>query len=227
MLENKPDPAIVKPVEKARRLFLNNNSYITVLDLGSGSLKMGQQRRRISDIASFSSTRKRYIKLLSGLAGACRGKPILELGTSLGIGTMAMALSAPESMVTTIEACPNISELAGESFSRSGLNNINMLNGPIDDVLLPFLEESEAPGLVFIDANHSMEPLLRYFDIIADHADNETVVVIDDIHLSRSMEQGWRGIRMDKRVKVTIDVLQMGLVLFRSEMRAEDFVVRY
>jgi predicted O-methyltransferase YrrM len=224
---NKPDPGVVKSINIARHHYLNSNISIEVNDYGAGSLKIDGKQRRLSDIVRYSSTRGKYINLLSNLASRSNGKPIIELGTSLGIGTIAMAMAAPESKIATIEGCENIAKQAVEGFKRMNVTNIESIVGEIDNVLEPILRANKAPGLVFIDANHKEEALIRYFDMVTNYIDNETVIVIDDIHLSSSMERGWRRVVKSERVSVTVDLFQMGIVFFRGELTRENFVIRY
>lgn len=228
IFKNKKVEPVVKTVGKFRKSLLSNNNIVRVHDLGTGSLKMGDKSRRISDIARYSSTGKKYTKILAALAAEINGKPIIELGTSLGIGTLAFALAAPGSRVITIEGCPLTAGIAKDYFERMGITNIDPRIGDIGLVLEDLIGEAgDSPGLVYIDANHREEPLLRYFDIIARHAGDDTVVAIDDIHLSRSMESGWKRIKEDDRVRVTVDILQMGLVFFRRGLSKENHVIRY
>lgn len=227
IFENKPDRSVVKTVENSRERFLNRSDSVVVHDLGSGSLKMGEGRRRVSDIARHSSVKRRYVGIISALAGMSDGRAVIELGTSLGLGTMAMALSAPNSKVITIEGCPDTAAIAMDNFSRLGISNIDTRIGDIGLLLEPILKETGSPGLVFIDANHRFEPLLSYYNTIADHATDGTIVVIDDIHLTPGMEKGWEIIKGNRKTGPTIDIFQMGMVLFREGMRKEDYLIRY
>jgi hypothetical protein len=58
-------------------------------------------------------------------------------------------------------------------------------------------------------------------------AHNDTVLVLDDIHWSRGMEEAWEQVKAHPRVTVTIDLYNMGLVFLRSEQAKEHFVLRY
>ena len=228
IFENKKVEPVVKSVEIYRESLLDNNNIVRVKDLGSGSLKMGERSRRISDIARYSSTRKKYTRILSALAISADGEPVFELGTSLGIGALTLALSAPGSKITTMEGCPETAAVAREYFRKMGINNIDSRIGDIGAILEETVSEpGSPPRLVFIDANHNEEALTGYFDVIARYAGEDTVIVIDDIHLSGSMEAGWNRIKRDDRARVTIDILQMGLIFFRSGLTKEDHVIRY
>jgi predicted O-methyltransferase YrrM len=68
--------------------------------------------RTISAIAKNSGTPLKRAKLFYRLAHYFKPKITLELGTSLGIVTHAMALGHPENKIISIEGCPKISVYA-------------------------------------------------------------------------------------------------------------------
>ena len=224
---NKADLTLVNRVEKYRSELLRSRTIIEVRDLGAGSLKMTSDRRRVSDIARNSASRKKYAKLLSKLAATVNGKPVLELGTSLGISTMYLALSAPDSLIYTIEGCDMCADIAAKGFQKNGLTNILQFRGDFDRHLEAVLKESETPGLVFIDGNHKSDPLLRYMELILKYSDKDTIIVLDDIHYSKDMEKGWMQIKGLNILSICIDINQFGLVFMKKGIRKQDFVIRY
>ncbi|NJW55521.1 class I SAM-dependent methyltransferase, partial [Salinimicrobium sp. CDJ15-91] len=55
---------------------------------------------------------------------------------------------------------------------------------------------------------------------------NNSVMIFDDIHWSKGMEEAWEEIKAHPEVRVTIDTFQWGLVFFRREQEKEHFVIR-
>ena len=227
VFRNKTGNDIVLKIENIRKRCLSSEGTIRVLDLGAGSEIMKGDLRKVSDIARYSAVPKKYGILLSALAAEF-GKPlVIEFGTSLGISTMYLASGCPGSVVYTMEACPETSGLARENFSEAGLENIRLINGSFDDTLPELKKQSVRPGLVFIDGNHRREPVLRYFNLIAEISDTTTVIILDDIHQSYEMEDAWNQVKQHKSVTVTVDLFRMGLVFFREAMTRSDYVIRY
>lgn len=227
VFKNKTSLALVSMVEKTRKKYRKDRRIITVNDYGAGSLKLLNRERRISDIAKYASVRRHYGALLSRLASINDGKTIIEMGTSLGIGTMYLALGAPSSKVITIEGCKNILSIAGTNFCSNKLGNIEPVTGNFDEVLDEILKTSGEIGLVYIDGNHRSEALLRYMDLFYGYVNEDTIIVVDDIHYSRDMEQGWNILKKSDSVILSVDILQMGLLFFRKGTRKQDFVIRY
>lgn len=227
VFKNKSSLSFVSMVDRIRKEYREDNRLITVNDLGAGSLKLISRERRISDIARYASVRRHYGNLLSKLASGVDGKTIIEMGTSLGIGTMYLSLGAPGSRVITIEGCKNISSVARNTFALSRLGNIESVTGNFDQVLGDILENSGEIGLIYIDGNHRSEALWRYMDLIYKYINESTIIVVDDIHYSKDMELGWNVLKKSDSVTLSIDILQMGLLFFKKGIRKQDFVIRY
>jgi predicted O-methyltransferase YrrM len=129
--------------------------------------------------------------------------------------------------VISIEGCHETARLAKSNLEDLNISNASICVGDIGNVLDSILEENSSPGLVFIDANHSEEPLKEYFGLILKHIDEDTVVAIDDIHLNASMERGWQSILGSERISSSIDLFSMGIVFFRKGIARQDYVIRY
>ena len=228
IFRNKMDKDIVLSVEKQRRKMISDTRIITLNDLGAGSVRKGKSNKgRVSEIARYSSVSGKYGILLANLAKEF-GKPcIIELGTSLGISSMYMALNSPGTTLHTIEGCSERAKIAAENFDQAHVENIILHNGSFDEILPEILESCPTPGLIFIDGNHRKEPLLRYFRMIADRSGSHTVVVVDDISLSPEMKEAWQEIKVHSKVSVTVDIHRMGLVFFREGINTNHFIVRY
>ncbi|MFZ2338310.1 MAG: class I SAM-dependent methyltransferase [Bacteroidales bacterium] len=227
VFRNKIDPDIVCTIEKTRMSLLADARSINVTDLGAGSGIMKTKLRKVSDIARYSSVPKKYGIFLANMARAFGKSGILEFGTSLGISTMYMAVSCPEAEIITMEGCPETSEIAKENFRKSGLDNITTLTGSFDELLPELRRKAVSPGLVFIDGNHRGEPVLKYFNEVAEMSGPESVVILDDIHSSRSMSDAWNDIKRHEKVTSSVDVFRMGMVFFRKGMARYDYTVRY
>ncbi|MEI6048504.1 MAG: class I SAM-dependent methyltransferase [Bacteroidota bacterium] len=227
VFRNKIDTDIVCCIEKVRKTLISDPRSIIVTDFGQGSEKLKTNIRKVSDIARNSPVSGKYGVLLSNMAAEFGGQLIVEFGTSLGISTMYMALSDPDTLVNTIEDCPAISEIAKERFKEAGIKNIEVLTGSFNEVLPFIINKHIIPGLVFIKGDHRKEPVINYFTQIMEISDSKTVIIIDDINYSREMEEAWNEIKRFEKVSLTIDLHKMGIVFFREGINHRDYVIRY
>lgn len=210
-----------------RKELLHNKEKITVTDLGAGSKVFGSSERKISDIAKNAGVSSKRAKFLYRLNNYLNCRNSLELGTSLGMGTCALAANLT-TQVTSIEGCPETARIAKEEFERFGLKNTNLKIGEFDKVLEGLLQQGTDKkfDLVYFDGNHQKEATLKYFEALLPFAHNDSVFIFDDIHWSPGMEKAWEEIRKSPSVKVTIDTFYQGLVFFRREQAKQHFRIR-
>ena len=214
-------------VESLKKRLLHSDLVIEVTDFGAGSKRMKDNLRRVSKITKNSSKPAKYARLIYRLVKYMKPQYSLELGTSLGLSSASIALGYPSTNLTTIEGCPNISELARQNFRELNLQNINLITGNFDDVLPKFIEETEALGFIFVDGNHRKEPTLFYFEQCVKKAVNGTCMVFDDIHWSKEMEEAWTIIKDHNSVTMSIDLFFMGIVFFNPDLSKQDFNLRF
>lgn len=215
-------------IEALRKQLVKNTDEIEIIDLGAGSRRTKSNRRKISDIARNAEKPARFGELFYRLSRYFKPQTILELGTSLGLTTAYFARAAPDSQVITMEGCPETARLASRNFEELGVGTVEVVVGNIDHTLPKWLQtQHKTVDLVFFDANHRLEPTLRYFEEVLPYADESSVFIFDDIYWSKEMTQAWERIKAHPEVRVTVDLFWMGLVFFRKEQAKENFVLRF
>jgi len=222
IIENNEEYYPYADIENIRQQLLSDETSIEVNDLGAGSSVLKNNKRKISEIARHSLKSPKYAQLLFRLANHFHPKTILELGTSLGITTLYLALANKQAKVVTIEGSENISQRAKQNFEKLNATNIESVVGNFDDILISSLNKlCQLPttncqlDFVYFDGNHRKEPTLRYFEQCLQYAHNDSVFIFDDIHWSDEMEQAWEQIKQHSRVTLTIDLFFIGIVFFR------------
>ena len=216
-------------IEQLRRQLLRDGTMLDIEDLGAGpAMKGGAHLRSVGDIARRAAKPKKLGQLLFRIARYYRPGTVLELGTSLGLSTAYLAAGAPDADLYSIEGSETVAAVAGRNLHSLGLGHAEVLTGHFDEVLGPLLERTGPVDLAFVDGNHRYEPTLRYFDTLVRHSRQSAVLIFDDIHWSREMEQAWESIRKDPRVYLTIDLFFIGIVFLREEFKVkQDFTIRF
>lgn len=219
-----------KVLKEYRNSLLENHNIIEVTDFGAGSRVFKSNQRKVSAIAKNAGISKKRAKLLFRVVRYFQPDSILEIGTSLGLATSALALGnksrSLESKITTLEGCPNTMAIAKKQFQNFNFKNINAITTEFKDYLLSENLKSKTCNLIYIDGNHSKEATLNYFELLLPTINNETVWIFDDIHWSVDMEEAWKIIKNHPKVTVTIDTFQWGIVFFRYEQEKEHFTIR-
>lgn len=269
VLNDRRDYPEYTSIESLRGRLVNDDTLLSIEDMGAGSVAGTLGQRSIGDVARHAAKPRKLGQLLFRIARYYRPGTVLELGTSLGLSTAYLAagvaavsagfvtrvagdLTADGSVISstgtgsvmppsvadlateqagcvfTIEGAPAVAAAATKNFQSLGLQHIHPIIGNFDEVLEPALERIGSVDLAFIDGNHRLEPTLRYFNQLIGRLSSSSVLIFDDIHWSREMEEAWELIKQDSRVCLTIDLFFIGLVFFRDSFKVkQDFIIRF
>ena len=211
-----------EPIKALRRNLLSEEKTVYVEDFGTGR----SGKRRVSDIARTSLKPRRESQLLMRLGVMQGARELLELGTSLGITSAYLASIDSRAHLTTFEGAPELAKTARAGWQQLGIQNITCIEGDIN-LTLPKWQPEKPLDFVFIDANHTGESLLRYFELTQAHRNEHAIFAIDDIHASRDMEQAWERICKHKEVSATMDLYSMGLVFFDPNLEKKTYRIRF
>jgi predicted O-methyltransferase YrrM len=211
-------------VENLRKELSKDCRKINILDFGTGKKHNSLFVKQILKRAA-SSPRK--CRLLYSLVNDIKPVTILELGTSLGIGTTAMTIASPVSEVFTIEGSEEITAVAKEYFQNLRLKKIQFKIGTFDEWLPVLITHLKNPFLVYIDGNHRKGPAINYFDQVIEKAESNSCIVIDDIRWSSEMENAWKTICENPKSTLCIDLFDIGIVYYIENTQKTIYNVRY
>lgn len=225
------DKTVYKAYEtmsEARKDYLKSRERISVTDIGAGHHK-GKKKssRRICAIVRQSAGKPKSHRLLFRLVRFFQPATVLEAGTSLGLGTLALALGNTNTQVFTIEGDPSSASLARRLFKKQGLHNITVFTGSFQEMVPVVFTYANTLDFVFLDGHHEEKATLHYFEMILPHLHKKSVMVFDDIHWSRGMEKAWNTIRNHPHVSLSLDLFRMGLVFFDSGLSQQSMRIRF
>lgn len=214
---------VFSEIEALRRVLKKDTTAISITDYGTGE----NRESTVAEIANKSIQSAKYGQLLFRIIRYFKAVEVLELGTSLGITTSYLAASSSSIKCVSIEGCPQIAHKAEQNFKKLNLTNIELVIGNIDSNLADVLNKTEKLDLVFFDANHQCETVLRYFEMCLPKVHNDTIFIVDDIYWSEDMEKAWKMIKGHPKVTSTIDIFQMGIVFFNSHLHKKNYKLHY
>ena len=222
----KNTPKKEKTAFKAYKLkLLQNKNFIEVTDFGAGSRVFKTNNRQVAKIAKVAGISKKEGQLLIRLVQYFKPKHILEIGTSLGLGTAALHLGNVNAQISTLEGCPNTAEVAITTLQASNFNNINVVTGDFKTTL-PKAVANKKYDLIYFDGNHTKKATLDYFEQCLPTAHNNSIFIFDDIYWNNDMKQAWEIIKKHPKVRVTMDTYFWGILFFRAEQAKEHFTIR-
>jgi precorrin-6B methylase 2 len=246
VVRGESDHGIITSIEELRREMLEDRRIISITDMGTGPSGKKTTERRISEISATAALPLREAGLLSrtvrdlrigeqgaelraqgsGQGGIGESGIILELGTSLGISTLALALAAPEKKIVSVEGSPVLAVMAQENLIRYGAGNAQVLNMEFDNAITKLIEKKTKVSFAFIDGNHRGDALKHYVNSIMEMGE-EMIIVADDIHLNRDMYGAWCCLVASGTASVTFETYRLGMIFLLNKITPGNYRIRY
>jgi len=184
------------------------------------------RRSTVAQVAKRSGCSTKEGELLFRLAQYLKPRNILELGTSLGLGTLYLHLGHEHAHTFTIEGSQALAAVAKQHFADFRAD-ITTAVGPIEQELPKLLQNSLPQlDLVYFDAHHTEAATKRYFEQCLPHTHHGSVLIFDDIHWSEGMEKAWAYVSAHPAVGISIDLFDLGLAFFRQKQPKQHFILR-
>ena len=217
-------------IERRREMLLAREDTLDVVDYGSQGAPEGKHmQRRVCDMAKTHLESQQVGQALFRLVnwiGEHEKRPleILELGTSLGVTTAYLAAADSRNRVITMEGSGEVLRMAQGVWRALRLENIEWVEGNIDDTL--YKRARERIDVAYVDANHTYEATMRYVDFLLPRMPEKGVLVLDDIHYSEEMERAWDELKCDARVTTSMDLYHVGLLFVDSHYLKRHYKIR-
>lgn len=208
-----------RDIEALRRKMLSSNIELNVLDFGTGK----DRKAPLSELVRRAASSQRQGRRLFRLANWANPQRMLELGTSVGIGSMYLISGAGSATMISLEGCPETAHVARTNLEILGfLEKVRVQTGPFEQTLQPTLEQLGGIDFVFFDGNHREAPTLDYFEKCLPFAQEKTVFALDDVHWSPNMEAAWAQIQQHPRVTLTVDFFGLSLAFINPDFKQKQ-----
>jgi predicted O-methyltransferase YrrM len=212
-------------IEEIREILLFDDQVIEFNDFGTGSNGQQPIRRRVQQIARRCLAPQRFARLYQRLAQYFKSEKTIELGTSFGITSMYLA-NYKGAKVSTFEGASEIAAIARRNFKYLDSPNLELITGNLAETLPAFLSSTAKIDLVLMDANHRFEPTMKYFHWLLPRLHTNSILIMDDIHLSPQMESAWHQVRHNSAVHGSIDLFRCGIVFFNPSLNKQHVVLQ-
>ena len=207
-----------------RNKLIYNQDLVKVKHYSETSKVFQSNHQKISTIVKGEGSSYKKQKQLYRITNYFKPKNVLELGTSVGLGSAAMAIASNNSIIKTVEVNKNISDIAKKVFKSYQLKNIQIDTSSFKD----FFKKSnyENLDLVYLDGTCDKESTIENFNSLLKHSHNESVFIINNIYWSKEMTEAWNIIKKQKEITVSIDTFYWGFLFFRKEQPKQHFTIR-
>lgn len=209
-------------IETLREYVKKDTTSIEVIDYGAGSTTGATKTRTIQSIVQSAAKPPRIAKLLFRIVQYYNPSVMVELGTSLGFTSSYLASANLKGQLVTLEGDPSVLQRAIGHFNYLGLNNITTIVGNFDLTLPKLLSQLERIDFAFVDGNHRYTPTVEYFHQLLTKSKDHTLLIFDDIHWSKEMEEAWAYIQQHSSVRLTIDLFFIGIVILDPAIKEKQ-----
>lgn len=161
----------------------------------------------------------RYAKVVFRLLREFKPSSVINYGPTLGANLALIATANKESQVYQYINNSAYQQISSDLLKYLTISNVCFF----DDSSLPF---DNAPFLIVnypFDHAVSREVVRKRLKL---HGDDD-VMIIRGIHESKPMEAIWKETIASESVRVSLDLFEIGIALFRKGLQKENFIQRF
>jgi len=161
----------------------------------------------------------RYAKVVFRLLREFKPLSVINYGPTLGANLALLAMANKDSLVYQY-----INDAAYEQISNHLLKYLTISN-------VRFFSESSvlSDNPSFLIINYPFNPAVSREVVrkrLELHGDDD-VMIIRGIHESKAMQAIWKVVIASERVRVSLDLFEIGIALFRKGLQKENFIQRF
>jgi predicted O-methyltransferase YrrM len=205
-------------IEGLRNALMANSSPLNVVDYGAGPRAIPSRARTVGRVVRSSAISPAAGRYLFRACLYYLPSTILEMGTSLGISGLYLRMARKGARMFSLEGCPETAALARKNFERASSADIALRIGPFAQTLPEVLTEIHQLDLLYLDGDHRGAQTWDYFVQCMEKAHPKSVFILADIHWSEDMEQVWNRICQHHKVRLSIDLFEVGFLFFDEDL---------
>jgi len=160
----------------------------------------------------------KYGKVIFRLIREFNPSCIVNYGPSFGINLALMALAKNDSSVYQVINNVSYQTVYAKLLKEAGIQNIYYNEDQISTVI---------PEFVIINFPDSPERSWSITEKFMGSKGDDDVLIIRGIHESGEMEALWNKAIEYDRVRVSLDLFEIGILLFRKGLQKENFIHRF
>ncbi|MCK9311737.1 MAG: hypothetical protein M0P26_05615 [Bacteroidales bacterium] len=185
------------------------------------------RKKRFNKHSIFSPLKKAHSgQIIFRIIQDAKFKTLLELGTSSGIETQYMAFANQKARCISVTDSDESAAVAQKGFQIQGLKQIELHLLKSEEMPETIIDKLE--NLDFVLFNKIADPQ-KYQDLFRKclcKRENGSIFVFMNMHESPCKTQAWENIRTHQEVQVSIDLFDLGIILFNPELEKKNYVIR-
>jgi len=161
----------------------------------------------------------RYGKLMLRLVREFKPSSVFYHGPTFGLNLLYLALADENIPVNTHTTDPVMNQLCKEAIENIPVNNVNL---EFEETTPSCVQEFVFINLSFLPGEARNKILLKL-----KLGGDDDVMIIRGIHKSGEMETLWQEVIKEKKVRVSLDLYEIGILLFRKKLQKQHFILRF
>ena len=167
---------------------------------------------------------KNYGALLFRLVNFFKCSNILQIGSSTGLMSLYLALPLRKSCKCyALEEKTGLLDPACVFAEKHSLMNLHCIEGAYAANLNRLKPEISSFDFIFINTMGNREKTQEALRLTESFIYQDTVMVIDNIRNNKAMRTLWKEIKNRQDVRLTVDLLSLGLVFFNTKLNKQHY----
>ena len=205
VIEEKTPYYVFEDIENFRKELLNHDNPIKTL-------------------TALKTQPKNYGALLFRLVNFLKCRNILQIGSSTGIMSLYLALPLRKSCECySLEETPGLLEPVRAFAEKYSLTNLHWMEGYYNGNLNRLKSEIASFDFIFFNTMGDPEKTQEALLLTETFTYPGTVMVVDNIRRNKSMKKLWQELKNRQDVRLTVDLLSLGLVFFNNKLHKQNY----
>ena len=178
----------------------------------------------IATLTAQETQPKNYGALLFRLVNFLKCRTILQIGSSVGVMSLYLAFPLRRGCnCYFLEERTGLLNPALTFAENHSLINFHPLEGAYAGSLQRLKTEINSFDFIFINMQGASEKTREMLHLTESFISSDTVMVIDKIRKNKAMRKLWKEIKIRQDVRLTIDLLSLGLIFFNTQLHKQHY----
>ncbi len=196
-------------IENYRRNLLGIGDKITI----------NKQSKTINQLVKQLAIQPKIGAVLFKTVHQYKPNTLVEIGNSLGISPLYQATPNPHISLVTIIPNRVLANTIDKYFKRLGTRNIQLLTGDIAKNISLAIKQLNTIEHLFFNGFWGKTTTLSYFETCLAQISPNGVFIFRAPYASKESQIFWETIKKHKKVRLSIDIYNLGFLFFRSEQK--------
>ena len=193
---------------------------------------MEMLRRKLKHFPETRTVEKQTIskkkgELLFRLANEFQPRLILQVGAMQGMAALYMTAYSKKTRCQLWESNDLQADLTEKVLKMAATTQVDLRRGKYKSLFVQELFDVKQVDCFYFHLSDDMEELQEVLQHCFSSARTDAVLIIDDIRVCKAMKTLWKELIQSEKVTVSIDLYDIGILLFNKKYNKKHYTVYY